>query len=377
MVSPSPSARLSSISSHLDKNRAREESPSARKSVKMSAKTQDPNQLPWDPNCTQFPLLDELPKLPNAPEGAAWVWGDDDQLGRLNLLTKERVMASAREITSGEMIRLDLPLNVPEKPAFDRETFNHNIKTVVEDIVYDDTYTLNTQSGTQWDGFRHFAHIPTKTFYNRTTGKDIVGPNANHNCSIDHWANHGIAGRGILLDYRHYALTHNKPYDPYTTHAITLAELTACAKFQNLDLRPESQGGDIRVGDFLLVRSGFVERYHELSPEVRLAAASRSHGDISFAGVSREPAMRTWLHDCYFAAVMGDSPTFEAWPVPEQQYLHESLLALWGCPLGEMWDLEKLAVRCREMGKWTFFMTSAPANMPGGVGSHANATAIL
>ncbi|KAJ5658342.1 uncharacterized protein N7484_001991 [Penicillium longicatenatum] len=377
MVSPNPSARLSSISSHLDKERACEESPGAHKSMKMSVKIQDPNQLPWDPNCARFPLLKELPKLPNAPEGAAWVWGDDDQLGRLNLLTKERVMASAKEVTTGEMVRLDLPLNVPQRPAFDREAFNHHIKTVVEDIVYDDTYTLNTQSGTQWDGFRHFAHIPTKTFYNRTTGKDITGPNANNNCSIDHWANHGVAGRGILLDYRHYAQTHNKPYDPYTTHAITFAELTACAKFQNIDLRPESQGGDIRIGDFLLIRSGFVERYHELSPEVRLAAAARSHDDISFAGVAREPAMRTWLHDCYFAGVMGDSPTFEAWPVPEQEYLHESLLALWGCPIGEMWDLEKLAKRCREMGKWTFFMTSAPANMPGGVGSHANATAIL
>lgn len=80
MVSPSPSARLSSISSHLDKMRAREESPSACKSVKMSVETQNPNQLPWDPNCTRFPSLHELPKLPNAPEGAAWVWGDDDQV---------------------------------------------------------------------------------------------------------------------------------------------------------------------------------------------------------------------------------------------------------------------------------------------------------
>jgi hypothetical protein len=78
-------------------------------------------------------------------------------------------------------------------------------------------------------------------------------------------------------------------------------------------------------------------------------------------------------------------------------FLHQSLLALWGCPIGEMWDLEKLAEKCRERGRWTFFMTSAPANMPGkeidsssvfdrkliingslgGVGSHANATAIL
>ena len=24
--------------------------------------------------------------------------------------------------------------------------------------------------------------------------------------------------------------------------------------------------------------------------------------------------MIDWLHDCYFAAVAGDSPTFEAWP---------------------------------------------------------------
>ena len=192
-----------------------------------------------------------------------------------------------------------------------------------------------------------------------------MGETANHKCSIHHWAVHGIAGRGILLDYRHYAQTNNKPYDPYKTHAITLSELEACAKYQGLDIRPESQGGDIRVGDFLLVRSGFVERYDELSPDARYAAATRSHGDIEFAGVSREPAMREWLHDCYFAGVMGDSPTFEAWPVLNGDHLHMSLLALWGCPIGEMWDLEKLALKCRELGKWTFFMTSAPANMPG------------
>ena len=59
-----------------------------------------------------------------------------------------------------------------------------------------------------------------------------MGETANHKCSIHHWAVHGIAGRGILLDYRHYAQTNNKPYDPYKTHAITLSELEACAKYQ-------------------------------------------------------------------------------------------------------------------------------------------------
>lgn len=198
---------------------------------------------------------------------------------------------------------------------------------------------------------------------------DFLGDTPNLRCSIHHWAEHGIAGRGVLLDYRHYALTHNKPYNPYTSHAIPLSELQACAAFQGLDLRPESQGGDIRVGDFLLIRSGFVEQYYKLSSKERYAAATRSHEALAFAGVAREPALRTWLHDCYFASVIGDSPTFEVWPVPEHDYLHQSLLALWGCPIGEMWDLERLAEKCRERGRWTFFMTSAPANMPGTYGS--------
>lgn len=58
-------------------------------------------------------------------------------------------------------------------------------------------------------------------------------------------------------------------------------------------------------------------------------------------------------------------------------YLHEYLLALWGCPLGELWDLEELAAKCRKSGKWTFLLTSSPTNVNGGVGSHANAIAIL
>jgi hypothetical protein len=46
-------------------------------------------------------------------------------------------------------------------------------------------------------------------------------------------------------------------------------------------------------------------------------------------------------------------------------HLHEYILALWGMPLGEMLDLEKLAQTCREKNRWFFFFTSAPANCPG------------
>ena len=34
--------------------------------------------IPWDPDSTKFPTRKELPDIPGAPPGAAWVWGEDD-----------------------------------------------------------------------------------------------------------------------------------------------------------------------------------------------------------------------------------------------------------------------------------------------------------
>lgn len=53
------------------------------------------------------------------------------------------------------LMMISLPLDVPKTPAFGREVFEHNIKVLLPGVAYDDTYNLNTQSGTQWDGFRH------------------------------------------------------------------------------------------------------------------------------------------------------------------------------------------------------------------------------
>lgn len=80
---------------------------------------------------------------------------------------------------------------------------------------------------------------------------------------------------------------------------------------------------------------------------------------------------------CYFAAVAGDAPTFECWPTQESYHLHEYILALWGMPLGEMLDLEKMSELAKKNKKWTFFFCSSPANVPNGVSSHVNGTAIF
>lgn len=152
----------------------------------------------WDPNSSSFPTINELPEIPGAPKYASWFWGKDDFLGRINLLTPDRVKAASTEIQTGEMARTDLPLHIPEQPAFGREGFRHEIKPLRPGLAYDDTYSLNTQSGTQWDGFRHVADFKTGYFYNFTKGSDIDGEEAERSekASIHHWSLHGFAGRG-------------------------------------------------------------------------------------------------------------------------------------------------------------------------------------
>ncbi|KIV93106.1 hypothetical protein PV10_04347 [Exophiala mesophila] len=339
--------------------------------------------IPFDPDSTSFPTRHNLPAIPGAPEQAAWVWGKDDYIGRINLLTPTRVKAASAEIRTGEMARLDLPTNVPEQPAFGRQKFEMKILDLHGGISYDDVYHMNTQSGTQWDGFRHFAHIPSKTFYNNTHPADVIGPDANLKCSIHHWSEHGFSGRAVLLDYRSWADAQGIKYDTATSHAISYEDLVKVGKWQNgLDIRPASQGGDIKIGDILLIRSGWVEDYYRRTPEERARLALRGHGDshgetACWAGIKQEEPIKDWLHDSYFSAVGGDAPSFERWPPPDNYYLHEYILALWGMPLGEMLDLEKVSQLAKKHNRWTFFFTSSPANCPGGVSSHVNGTAIF
>ena len=53
-----------------------------------------------------------------------------------------------------------------------------------------------------------------------------------------------------------------------------------------------------------------------------------------------------------------------------------ALIALLGIPLGELWNLGPLAADCAADGRYTFFVTSAPLNIRGGVSSTAAAIAI-
>lgn len=121
-----------------------------------------------------LPPFSALPLDPTGPPGNAWgLWGPKDQLGTLNLITPARVSLAAQEIRSGVRISLDLHLDVPSHPSFSRRRFHHEILNKAPMAMNDDEVFINTQSSTQWDGFRHYAYQNARKFYNGHTQEEF------------------------------------------------------------------------------------------------------------------------------------------------------------------------------------------------------------
>lgn len=310
----------------------------------------------------------------------------EEGLGRLVILTPEIVANAAKScIRSGHRVSLNWDLTRLEMANFNRSPTQHHIIPLFGGIAYDDVYIFNPQQSSQWDGLRHFsAPFPTEEnptqrfFYGGVTASDISN-RSNTRIGIHHWAKEGICGRGVLLDYVEYAKRHSIVYKAMSDHAIPLETL--------LDVARE-QGSTFRRGDILLVRVGLTKQWdEEMTTEEKVAYAAMS--TPQHAGVEGTEEMLRWIWDEGFAAVASDAVSFEVYPAKERYtrgegkedvpglLLHEFLIAGWGMPVGEMFDLEALSERCRQEGRWDFFLTSAPLNMPGGVSSPPNCLALF
>lgn len=271
---------------------------------------------------------------------------------------------------TGQVVSLNLPLNTPAPEFIGRNDFRHQIHAITPG-AFDDEIVYNTQSSSQWDGFRHFGDPKTGLFYNGLKTDELETEEAKtlpkmRILGIDAWAKRGVVGRGVLLDVYEWA---NKSYDPFTSYRISANNLRECA---------EAQGVIFQVGDILLIRTGWTEAYLTLSATERERHASFELRDHTYAGPEASEDMKDFLHDNYFAAAAADNANFEAWPPPSNEgSLHASMLPLWGMPIGELWDLEALGAKCKELKRWTFLLTSAPGNIPGGVGSPPNALAMF
>lgn len=336
----------------------------------------------------KLPSFDDLPLDKNGPPGNAWgLFGKDDQLGRLNLLTPETVKAAASEIQTGKRISLDSSLNSPSTPFFARKVFEHEVFQKGTGMINDDHINFNTQCSSQWDGFRHYGYQGAKKFYGGVTMEEV---HSTGKIGIDVWAeNGGIIGRGVLLDWAAWAEAKGKEVKPFETGAIELEDVIEIAKEKDIQFRH---------GDILFIRAGFTAAYAKLSEAQQQDFPNRQPG--GFLGLIANKQSLRWLWENGFAAVASDAPGFERNPSlgpynDPDVTIHQWGLAGWGMPLGEIFDLEALAAHCKETNRYTFFLTSVPLKVsralyrvhpvlidvspqvPNGVASPPNAVAIF
>ena len=198
--------------------------------------------------------------------------------------------------------------------------------------------------------------------------------------------NGGIVGRGVLLDYASWAEENNITVDHFSTHPITATTLKAIAARQKTELKR---------GDIVFIRSGWTKAFSNLSDAQALALAEKPSPPA--VGIESSEETLRWLWNTGFAAVAGDMPSMEVWPCQNTEFwLHEWLLAGWGMPIGELFDLEQLSTECKRLGRWSFFFSSVPLRVsiiasfqissqihanniqvPGGVASPPNGVAIM
>ncbi|EAU30394.1 conserved hypothetical protein [Aspergillus terreus NIH2624] len=295
----------------------------------------------------------------------------EEGLGKLAILTPEVVAkAAASEIKTGRRVTMGWDLNKLDYPNLNRQPCEHRIVPLLGGVAYDDIYTMNPQQSSQWDGLRHFSQpVPgqkQRLFYGGTTSEEI-NDRTNDRIGMQHWAREGIAGRGVLIDYATWAEKKGIKYSTFSTHQVRLSDLREIAEECNLTFQK---------GDILFVRVGVTKEWDTLMTPAQKQQYSENPSP-EHAGVEATTDMLRWLWDSGFAAIASDAISWEVYPPQSEVFLHEYVLAGWGMPIGELFDLEALARTCQDLQRWSFFVASVPLNMPGGVSSPPNIMAIF
>lgn len=317
----------------------------------------------------------ELPKYHDLPEvvggvRSGWhVFGADDQLGRINLQTADRIAAAARLVETGQVFSLNAPFDAIDPPMFGRAPARHVVVDEGTGSDFDDYFDgLNPQASSQWDSLAHVG-FAADVFYNGATAEDVRRGRRN---TVEHWARRGIIGRGVLLDIEAVLGGAGDGFDPGSARRVSVAELDEARSLAGIEWRP---------GDVMILHTGYLEWYlrQDRSTKERIAAAD---SEIAAVGLDRGPEMLAYLWDSGAAAVGADNPAVESGPFDPSEaawpfgFLHNCLIGQLGMALGELWWLGELARSCRTDGRYEFLFTAAPSHVAGGIGSPANALAI-
>jgi kynurenine formamidase len=310
-----------------------------------------------------LPTYRQLLARTDAPPGTAWgLFGPDDQLGTLNLLTPERAKASAAEVRTGEVFALNWDVELPDPSPFRQTPVRHQVGAggFGRDDWMDRFYL---QGSSQWDGLRHIAH-PRHGFWNGVEAARVDDP-ASDTLGIHVVARRGIVARGVLLDVAGHEAAAGRAFAADERFVIGPELLDRVAAAANVTLE---------TGDVLLVRTGWTGWYARLTPQKRAAVGPATPEP----GLEPSERMAEWLWDRHVAAVAADNLALECMPLDfrEGHALHFWLIPCFGMPIGELWWLDDLAAACARDRRWTFQLVSAPLNVRGGVGSPPNALAI-
>ena len=295
-------------------------------------------------------------------------WGPDDELGTLNNATPRMIADASKLVRKGKAFGLAMNFDSlgPYKTSPKTRRFNpiHVMLRTGADCCSphmpqvgifgaDDMVTMPLQCGTQWDALSHVFYYDR--MWNGYDARLVTNTGA-IKCGIEKTRDR-MVGRGVLLDIpRHLGL----PWLP-DGYGIGTELLDACAT---------RQGVTVGAGDFVIVRTGQMER----------CQAEGDWGDYAGGdapGLKFETA--DWLRAKDIAAVATDTWGVEVRPCEVAEInmpLHWIAIPLIGLSLGEIFQLKDLADDCADDGVYEFFFCAASLPFTGAVGTPTNPMAI-
>ncbi|MGW2301166.1 cyclase family protein [Streptomyces sp. NPDC001809] len=289
-------------------------------------------------------------------------WGQDDEIGTLNLVTDEVVREAVATVRTGHRVPLAVDLEqdgvqtgmIPGRvnPLHVMVQINQELFGPGTVATSDDAVTLGLQAGTHWDALTHVSH--SGRIYNGRPATTITAHGRSQFSGI-HTVRR-LVSRGVLLDVAAAKGLDRLPGD----HAVTPEDLDEAAEFG---------GVTVRAGDIVLVRTGQMRSY----------LAGDKHG---YAFPSPGLSIRTpeWFHARDVAAVANDTLTFEIFP-PEIEDLwmpvHALDLVEMGMLQGQNWNLESLSTACAQERRHAFLLSAMPEPFVGGTGTPVAPVAIL
>jgi kynurenine formamidase len=290
-------------------------------------------------------------------------WGEEDEVGTVNYIRPEKVVAASALVRTGRVFSLAIPLaeNGPQPPSERRLNPQHLMLATGADAKIgnqshdpggwgyaDDMVIMGLQAGTHWDSLAHSFY--GSRMYNDRDCALVTAKGAAAN-SIDRLSGR-LVTRAVLLDLPRY---HGAPY-LQPTHRITTAEIERCL---------EKERVEVETGDVLLLRTGNLAR-------------ARSAGSWQQFTYSSEPGLAfealPWIHDHEIAAIAVDNWACEALPSGTSLFLpvHAVAIVYMGLLIGEIFDLDALAEDCSRDGVYEFLFCGPPLPFLGAVGSPVN-----